>query len=256
MLKLAIAMIACITVLYGGACAYLYVNQRAFLYFPTPQVAVADAENIVLNSDGETLRIWRIGPPGKDAVIYFGGNAQDVSSTIPMFLKALPNQSVYLVNYRGYGGSTGLPNEAALYKDAAAIFDHVRQKHAHVSVIGQSLGSGVAVFLATIRTIARLVLITPYDSMENVAKAHFPQFPVSLLLKDKFMSSQRAGAIETPTLVLLAESDEVIPRANSEALIAAFRSSQPTVSIIRDTTHNSICTSDSCLKHLSAFLWR
>jgi hypothetical protein len=158
------------------------------------------------------------------------------------------------VNYRGYGGSSGSPSEAALCKDAVAVFDYVRQKHAHVSVIGQSLGSGVAVFLATVRNVARLVLITPYDSMEGVAKAHFPQFPVSLLLKDKFMSSLHAGSIKTPTMMLLAESDEIIPRANSEALIAAFRSSPPTVSVIRGSTHNSVCTADSCLKYLRDFL--
>lgn len=254
MLKTITSIITFAALLYGGACAYLYFNQRAFIYFPTPQVNAADAESIALNSDGETLRIWRIGPTGKNAVIYFGGNAQDVSSNIPVFLKAMPNRSVYLVNYRGYGGSTGSPTEEALFKDATAVFDYVKQKHTHVSVIGQSLGSGVAVFLATVRDISKLVLITPYDSMENLAKVYFPQFPVSLLLKDKFSSSQRAGSIKMPTLVLLAESDEIIPRANSEALIASFRLSQPTVSVIRGATHNSACASDSCLNYLNEFL--
>jgi hypothetical protein len=254
MLKLAVALCAGIVVLYLGACGYLYVNQRALLYYPTPAVNVSGAEPITLQNDGETLKLWRVGPAQGDAVIYFGGNAQDVSRLIPVFHRTFPNRPVYLVNYRGYGGSSGTPSEAALYRDATAIFDYVHRTHPNVDVIGQSLGSGVAVFLATVRQITKLVLITPYDSIESVAKHSFPQFPVGLLLKDKFPSATRAPRIHSPTLILLAEHDEIIPRASSEALIAAFRMLHPAVEVLRGATHNSACAADSCLTRLADFL--
>lgn len=256
MLKLAATCLSFIALLYVGACGYLYANQRSLLYYPTPAVTASmpGVERIGLRSDGETLQILRIGPAEGKALIYFGGNAQDVSRVAPQFMKAFPDQPVYLVNYRGYGGSSGNPSEAALLRDAVTVFDFVRARHPEVAVIGQSLGSGVAVFLATVRQIARLVLITPYDSIETVAQNSFPQFPVSLLLKDKFKSAARAGSVRSPTLILLAEYDEVIPRVSSEALIASFRGLRPVVEVLQGTTHNSACATDACLQRLADFL--
>jgi pimeloyl-ACP methyl ester carboxylesterase len=254
MLKLVAALSTLIAVFYLGACGYLYVNQRALLYYPTPAVDAPGTEHITLHSDGETLKLWHVGPAQGDAVIYFGGNAQDVSRLVPVFRRTFPNRPVYLVNYRGYGGSSGSPSEAALYRDAVAVFDYVHGAHKTVDVIGQSLGSGVAVFLATVRHIAKLVLITPYDSIETVAKHSFPEFPVALLLKDKFPSAARAPDIRSPTLILLAEHDEIIPRASSEALIASFHWLRPVVEVLRGASHNSACAADSCLQRLAAFL--
>jgi pimeloyl-ACP methyl ester carboxylesterase len=255
MLKRIARLIVLVALVYAGACLYLYLNQRAYLYAPTAPAQAVDAESISLPSHGETLRLWRIGPAGGNAIVYFGGNGQDVADNVPLFLKALPGRTIYLLHYRGYGGSTGNPSEAALLQDAVAVFDFVQQKHAAVSVMGQSLGSGVAVFVAAARKVAKLVLITPYDSIEHVAQAHFPQFPVSLLLKDKFAAAEQAGGITAPTLVMLAEQDEMIPRANSEALIAAFRSTRPAVAVIRGATHNTMCAADDeCLRRVREFL--
>lgn len=254
MLKLAAVLCSLTVALYMGACGYLYANQRALLYYPTPAVSVPGATAIALQSDGETLKLWRVGPAQGNALIYFGGNAQDVSRLVPVFHRIFPDRPVYLVNYRGYGGSSGIPSEAALYRDAIAVFDYVHRNHPHVDVIGQSLGSGVAIFLATVRHITRLVLITPYDSIETVARHSFPQFPVGLLLKDKFPAAMRAPDVRSPTLILLAEHDEVIPRASSEALIAAFRWLRPVVEVLRGTTHNSACAADTCLQRLADFL--
>lgn len=245
--------------LYLGACAYLYATQRSKLYYPTPQIELAGIEKIALSSDGETLRIWHIGPSDGDAILYFGGNAEDVSEVIPEFSKNFPHQSIYLVNYRGYGGSTGLPNEAGIFKDALAVYDFAQSRQRNsgdrsISIIGRSLGSGVAVYVEANRKVKKMVLTTPYDSIENIAKKQFPMFPISLLLKDKFASDTRAAAISIPTLVILADADEVIPRANSEMLIAAFRKSIPTTRIISNSSHNSILTSGVYWRDVSEFL--
>ncbi len=251
---LAATLLSLSVLFYVGACAYLYFGQRALLYFPTPDVDVSNATVIALESDGATLRIWQLGPASENAVIYFGGNAEDVSQNIPSFIQAFPERSVYLVNYRGYGGSTGVPTEAGLFTDALAVFDFVQAKHTSVAVVGRSLGSGVAVYLATARDVKKLVLVTPYDSIENIARKQFPLFPISLLLQDKFTSSLRAKSITIPTRLILAENDEVIPRESSVALAAAFPPATATVNVVTGATHNSIGMSDDYWMLLRQFL--
>jgi pimeloyl-ACP methyl ester carboxylesterase len=253
MLKLAASFLLFFALLYAGACAYLFVNQRAFLYLPTAETRIPGVQSLNLATAGASLKIWRIGS-GEPAVIYFGGNAEDVAFNIPQFTEFFRERSVYLVNYRGYGGSTGKPTEAHLFADALAVYDAVRAQHQSISVIGRSLGSGVAVYLASVRPVAKLVLITPYDSILNIARRNFPTFPVSLLLQDKFESAARAGAISAPTLVMLAHHDEVIPRANSEALIAALSQAPVKVEVISNSDHNSISADGRYWKRVQEFL--
>ncbi|MFQ5983707.1 MAG: alpha/beta hydrolase, partial [Woeseiaceae bacterium] len=177
--------ISMVALIYVGFCAFLYMTQRNALYYPTPEVQVTDATEVRLESDGETLKIWHLpNSNGPNAIIYFGGNAEDVSGNIPQFRNIFPGYAVFLVNYRGYGGSTGSPTEAGLYRDALTVFDEIHSRHKDVSVIGRSLGAAVATYLASVRDVQRLVLVTPFDSIENVAKGAFPIFPVSLLIKD------------------------------------------------------------------------
>ncbi len=241
--------------IYAGFCAFIYASQRNAIYYPTPEVHVPDVADIRLDSDGETLKIWRLAhADGPNAIIYFGGNAEDVAGNIPEFRNIFPRHDVYLVNYRGYGGSTGSPSEAGLYKDALAVFDEIRSRHAEISVIGRSLGSGIATYLATARDIDRLILVTPFDSIENVAKKALPILPVSLLLKDKFDSVGRVADIDAPVLIVIAENDEVISRQHSDALARAFPDSQVTVEVIPDTGHNTIDMSPRYASVLSMFL--
>jgi len=251
------SIVALAALLYAAACAVLYFNQRGLIYFPTPGAGAPGAERITVENEGESLRIWHAGPGGPDApqaIIYFGGNAEDVAQNIPLFKTIFAKTSVYFVNYRGYGGSSGSPSEPALFADALAVFDYVHAKHADVSVIGRSLGSGVAVYLAAMRDVKKMVLITPYDSIENVARAAYPAFPISLLLKDKFASNTRIGGLKIPVLFNLAEHDDVVPQANSEALIALLPVSQAEVVMIPGTTHHSIETPDLFAETLRSFL--
>lgn len=254
MIKKIMPYLSLVVALYVGACAYLYFTQRTRLYEPTPQVESTHAEIISLKSDGETLRIWHTGPADGDAVIYFGGNAEDVSEIIPDFTHAVPHASIYLVNYRGYGGSTGEPSEEGLFKDALAVYDFVRARYNHVSVVGRSLGSGVAIYVESQREVKKLLLITPYDSIENIARKHYPYFPISLLLKDKFASDTRAASIAIPTMIILADTDEVIPHEHTEALIAAFKKTTPQRRVVPMSTHNTILASDVYWRDVEEFL--
>lgn len=144
------------------------------------------------------------------------------------------------MNYRGYGGSTGSPTEAGLYADAIALYDQVKPQHKNISIIGRSLGSGVATYLGTNREVQKMALVTPYDSVTNVAQATFPMYPMSLLLNDKYDSVSRAQEIESKIMLIIAESDEMIPRKHSTNLGNALKEANVDVAIelLRGVTHN------------------
>lgn len=239
-LKAMLGTLASAALIFAGVCAVMFFAQRSLLYFPVAGSAPAGAERIDLPTGEATLRIWARPLAGADALIYFGGNAEDVAMNYAPFAAALPRRALYLVNYRGYGGSTGAPKEAALLGDALAVYDHVRTRHANVAVVGRSLGSGVAVHLARERPVSHLVLVTPFDSIENVAGGLYPFLPVRLLLLDKFDSASRIAGVRAPTLVVVAEHDEVIPRARTDALVAKLPAAQVRVEIVRGATHNAL----------------
>lgn len=154
--------------------------------------------------------------------IYFGGNAEDVSYSFPRFAAAFPDIAIYMMHYRGYGGSSGRPSESALHTDAKELFKMVQAKHPDVIVVGRSLGSGVAIRLASEEPVSRLVLITPFDSILNIAKRAAPFLPIGLLMQDRYESWRVAPLVRSPTLIIAADNDEIIPASNTAALFRAF----------------------------------
>lgn len=253
MLKISVTGILIFSAAYLAVCALLYFMQRNLLYFPTLPVSSKDAEAIMFENDNETLKIWHLRGTGTKALIYFGGNAEDVALNIPQFRRLFPEYHVYLHNYRGYGGSSGKPTEKALFSDACVLYDMVAQHHTDIAIMGRSLGTGVAVYLASQRPVNRLALITPYDSMTNVAADHYPFFPVTFLLHDRYDSLERAGKLTAETLILIAQHDEVIPRKRTDALIAALMNEVTIVEVIDATDHNTIGSAVTYEKALSSF---
>jgi pimeloyl-ACP methyl ester carboxylesterase len=249
-----VLLVAIASVLYALMCGALYATQRSLLYYPTPESTSDAAQALEIPTHGAVLKVWQISGDGDRAILYFGGNSEDVAWNIEAFAAAFPNTAIYLVNYRGYGGSTGLPTEPALLEDAENVFDWVHARHPRVAVIGRSLGSGVAVHLATARDVTKLALVTPYDSIERVAQRHFAIVPVSWILKDRFDSFAKASRVRAPVLVLVAESDRVIPRAHSDRLVAAFPPGQVELRAIASTNHDSISAAPEYFRALSAFL--
>ena len=231
-------------------CGLLALLQRSFIYFPQPR-SNRDAPTLRLSVTGATLELTaRVGQRA-DAVLYFGGNAEDVSWSLEDVEAAYPNADLYLMHYRGYGGSSGRPAEAALFSDALALFDLVRQDHARVVVVGRSLGSGVAAYLASKRPVSRLVLVTPFDSVMALAARSFWFVPVRWLLRDKFESTTYAPAITAPTTIIAAEHDVEIPRRHTEALLRHFRPGVATMRVIAGAGHNTIASSPDYVLLLS-----
>ena len=144
--KLSTAIIF-LTVAYFSIGVLLYFGQRSFLYFPSP-VVNHDFETLVFNNSGESINVIVGNKEKQKAILYFGGNAESVVYNMPIFTNIFQDHTIYLVNYRGYGGSSGSPKEKDIFADASIIFEAIKKKHSEVSVIGRSLGSGIATFLA------------------------------------------------------------------------------------------------------------
>lgn len=211
----------------------LYFLQDRLIFHPQPlddarraQIAAGfpAARQVFLEAaDGTRLHAWQLGA-GSDLMLYFGGNAEEVSSMLGEAAAEIPGAAWLLTDYRGYGASAGSPSEAKLVDDALRWYDHaVRElKPARVFAFGRSLGSGVAVALAARRALAGVILVTPYDSLLAVAKRHYPYLPVRWLLRHRFDSIALAPRLEVPMLCLIAEDDELIPPAHAERLYEAW----------------------------------
>ena len=235
-----ISLISIAAVLYIAAGAYLYINQRNLIYFPTEGVEPTGEKTIEITSGDATLRGWEVNPGREHAIIYFGGNAERIENSIPDYRDLFPEHTIYFMNYRGYGESSGTPTEENLFRDAEAIYDAVSPGHENVTVIGRSLGSGVAVHLAAKRRVYQLILVTPFDCLAGVGQRMYPVFPVKLIMKDRYNSAEAAPEVTAPTLIVIAENDEVIPRESTQALIDAFTPDIVHVAVVDNATHNDI----------------
>jgi pimeloyl-ACP methyl ester carboxylesterase len=241
-----------VSIAYAGLCGALFFLQRSLIYFPQPASGDAEATTLTLPTTAARVLVSTRPKDGPRALIYFGGNAEDVSLNMPSFSAGFPDSAIYLLHYRGYGGSSGRPSEEALFSDALTLFDDVRANHPQVDVVGRSLGSGIAVYVASLRPVARLVLVTPYDSLQELAALQYPYIPVRFLLLDKYESWRFAPQVRAPTLILIAEHDEIVPRANSELLQPRFKSGLASLKIVAGAGHNTISESADYLKLLQA----
>ena len=240
--KVALWGLALIAMLYAALCVLMFFQQRRLMYFPQMTRVEAGQTNFSLQQEDATLRGWQSHPgqpaagtggaggeggmqaPATDAVIYLGGNAERVEQVVPLLRQWLPAHSVYALAYRGYGASDGTPTGADLERDAAALFDAVQQRHpqGRITVVGRSLGSGVAAAVAAQRQPARLVLITPFDSMIATVRDHYGWLPVGLLLRDRYPSDERLQHYGGPLLVLRAGRDALVLPARTDALEQAL----------------------------------
>lgn len=254
MLKQVLWVVKLSLLVYIGFGAMLYVMQRSFIYLPTGENPSTDVPSERLAVDGTELKLWRVGDHADHAVIYFGGNAEDVYYNADDFSEHMPDTTAYLVNYRGYGGSTGTPSEAALFADAEAVFDVLASRHKRVSVIGRSLGSGIATYLASVRPVHRVVLVTPHDSVQAIAEKQYPFYPVGLMLKDKYESVRYAQDIEAHVLLVIAERDTLIPPEHSYRLAKAFDANLVSHIELTGAGHNDLSRHTGYWSSIALFL--
>jgi pimeloyl-ACP methyl ester carboxylesterase len=246
-----------------GVPLFMWLLQERMLFFPRPlDSRPAPRPNVeevsIVAADGVKLRGWLVKDDGAPAplVIYFGGNAEEVSWLVEL-ADHFAGWSLLLVNFRGYGESEGKPGEKELLADALVIHDYAKRRpevnSERIVAMGRSLGSGVAVHLAAHRPLRGVILVSPYDSIVEVARRHYPFLPVSLMLRHRFDSLARAPQIGAPLLCLVATEDRVIPAAHSRVLFEAWRGTKTWHEVPR-SDHDSISDEPEYWRSIADFL--
>jgi uncharacterized protein len=219
-----------VAALYGALGIAGYLGQRKLMYFPDRErvepatLGLAGVEERVIQTpDGARLIAWYgKAQPGRPTLLYFHGNGGSLAiraSRIARYMEE--GWGVYMMTYRGYGGSSGSPTEAANVADArlahAAL---VREGVPPASIIayGESLGSGIAVQLAAELPVAGVILDAPYTSIVDVAARAYPFLPVRLLLIDRYETTRYIGRVKAPLLILHGQQDGVVPVAMGREL--------------------------------------
>ncbi len=249
---------------YGVLLGVLYGFQRKLMYHPA--TALGSPADYGLSGftplrlraqDGTQLTLWyRKAEAGKPTVLYFHGNAGHIGDRAPMY-RALAGHGfgVLALSYRGYGTSEGSPSEQGIYQDARAAIGYLTQQEhlapGNIILYGESLGTGVAVQMATEFPIGLLALQAPYRSVVQRAAELYPYVPVSLLLKDRFDSLAKIGQVRAPLLLFHGLEDEVIPVAHGKAVFEAANEPKQAF-FLPGVQHNDFDSATVCA-HLLAY---
>jgi uncharacterized protein len=184
----------------------------------------------VRTADGESLAGVRISSQGATAdaaptLLGFGGNAWNAEATALSLHALFPHRSVVAFHYRGYGPSSGSPSARALFSDSLLIFDHLARTQADERIIpvGFSIGAAVAAYLGRHRPVAGMILVTPFDSLEAVARDLYWWAPVGLLLRNRMPTIEFVRGSLAPTALIIAERDAIVPARRSAPLRTATR---------------------------------
>ena len=245
-----------IKILFSIAIAYItvvtiaYFFQRHLLFFPTPypgkpsEYGLDSFEEVNLTAtDGTMLNAWLKRPdPGKATILFFQGNG-DTLANYPDFFRALGNAGlgVLAVNYRSYGGSEGIPTEENIYSDSEDAFQFLETNgFKKIIVLGRSLGSGVAVNIATKKNVAGVILLSPYTSIMKRASELYWFLPVRFISNYKFNSLEKISRITVPILLVHGSLDTLLPPSNSNELMAAVTSPKKELKLYSDSDHNNI----------------
>ncbi len=215
--------------LYVGLATIIYFAQRSLMYFPDtvhvlPAAAgLPEAEEVPLTaSDGVHVAAWHVPPrDGKPVILYFHGNGGALRFRVERFRRLIADGiGLVALEYRGYGGLSGSPNEQGLIADAQAAYRFASTRYPAQQLVlwGESLGSGVAVALAAEQPVGRVILEAPFTSAVAVGARHYWYLPVSLLMKDQFRTDRRIAKVKAPLMIMHGVHDRVVPYAMGEQL--------------------------------------
>jgi pimeloyl-ACP methyl ester carboxylesterase len=228
LLKLTLAVAG----LYAVVVAVAY-GLQSWLIFPAGLAAFgpdlpAGARRVELaTEDGERVVLVRL--PARQAeprplLLGFAGNAWNADALALMLHQLFPEHEVAVLHYRGYAPSSGSPSASALFEDARRAHDHLAaDAKAGIVAIGLSLGAAVAVDLATARPLRGIVMVTPFDSLRELAAHHYPWLPVRLLLRHRMEAAESLRDLDVPAAIIIAENDIIVPAARSAPLREAAR---------------------------------
>lgn len=222
-----------------------------FIFFPRSNDSgycdIWKNSEVVLNLNQQIIQGWfvkAIPIEQLPLIIYYGGNAEDISVNLSYLQPdQLQTTSWLLMNYRGFGKSTGKPSQAGLFADALTIYDYlVNDLHIHpdkIYLMGRSIGSSIASYVASQRRVAGLILITPFDSIVNFAPKILQISPIRCYLGKYFNTQKYLESVSGKILILTAGQDEVIPKASLENLVNKFHDQLQIVEI-KKANHQNI----------------
>jgi uncharacterized protein len=220
--------------IYIVTLSIMYLAQT-WLLFPT-QLARAGRPRLPPTAErleirvpgGDRLAGLRMSPANGNAegaplLLGFGGNAWNAENVSLYLHDLFPHAEVVAFHYRGYRPSTGRPSAEALLADSLQIFDILEPgKGRRVVAVGFSIGSGAAAYLAQHRPLSGLILVTPFDSLEALAREHYWWAPVGLLLRHHMSTIDFIRHTSVPTAFIAAGRDVVVPLRRSEPLRLAI----------------------------------
>ena len=223
---------------YAAVVALVFFFQARLVYYPgigrevsvTPQaygLAFEAAE--IRTADGETLHGWWV--PAYNArgtVLFLHGNAGNISHRLDYLLMfSRLGYSSFIIDYRGYGRSTGSPSEEGTYRDAEAAWDYLRQartvRQQDLVIVGESLGGGVATWLAAKVPPRALVLLSTFTSVNDLGSEIYWFLPVRLINRIRYDNLRNLELISAPLFVAHSRDDEIVPFAHGRRLFDAAR---------------------------------
>jgi len=244
-----VSILAWVAGLYGALALAAFLGQRAVMY-PAPhrsstEPGFRDADLVrIPTAEGDVFALYAKAPAGAPTLVYFHGNGEDLHD-MPGLVRefSAAGVGVYAIEYPGYGPmSDRAPTEAAVYAAASAALEHL-QKRLSVPVsqtvlVGHSLGSGVAAEMARRGAGARMVLISPYTSMVDMARLIAPFLPARLLVRDRYDTEAKAKELGLPAMVIHGSEDEVIPVAMGKRVAELLP--EATLRIVPGARHNDL----------------
>lgn len=232
-----IAGFGIVTLLYGGLMGIMAALESKFLFFPDYPTRVVSPPEASLRLEYRVVKLgtedhvrlsgWLVpSEADRGVIIFFHGNAGNIGDRVHRYVELNKlGYGVLAVDYRGYGDSEGVPDESGLYKDAMACYRYVADTlgtpATRIVLYGQSLGSAVAVDLATRVTHAALVVEGAFTSAADRGQELYPFLPVRWMMRNRFDSLKKIPGIRTPKLFIHARSDEVIPVLHGRKLFEA-----------------------------------
>lgn len=212
-----------ITLIYLLACSYMYIAQESLIFKPTNETESVESvfpgasEFFIVTPQGNNLQTWyKPTNAGKETLVYLHGNAGNLSTRGRLIdILSEDDRGLLIFSWSGFGQSSGTPSETGFYEDARAVFDWLAKEQnldsSDLVIYGESLGTGVAVQLATERDFKGVILAAPYTSIAQMAADDYPWLPVNLLLKHRFDSIDKIQNIDEPVVIMHSTDDDTIP---------------------------------------------
>jgi len=238
---------------YGVTGIVLWHLQEQILFHPTPLTAgyrfdfkQPHREYLLPVTDESTLSLVRFFPADtnrkKGVVLYFHGNRENINRYARFATDfTAAGYEVWMMDYPGFGKSSGTLTEDRLYSDADVVYRMAAGQISSDSILiyGKSLGTGIAAELASRRNCKRLILETPYYSIPELAWFHFPLFPVKRMLRYDFPTYARLPQVQAPVTIFQGTRDRIVPYRHAQKLVPLLKSKDEFVTI-KKGAHNNL----------------